>query len=110
MHARAKEAEGTRTVRLFGGPEKSCMGPKQPPGERQFPQDRQALLPSGWGALVLCRGQESWKRHPHLISSPPETHQHPQPERGTAVGRVGCETLVCQLILKGGEGREMRGQ
>lgn len=79
MHAYAKEAEATGTVCLSGGPEKSYMGSKQPPGQRQlFPRTGRALPPLGWGGLI-CRGQESWQRQPQLIISPAETHLHQQP-------------------------------
>lgn len=69
MHACVKEAEATRRVCLFEGPEKSYMGSKQPPGERQLPQNRQALLPLGWSDVVQGAGELAKAPTPHQLSS-----------------------------------------
>lgn len=76
MHACAKGAEATRAVGLFGGPEKPYMGSKQPPGQRQLPQDRQGRR-AGKGTRT----------------SPPETPLHQQPESGDSSEKGGLQTL-----------------
>lgn len=71
MHASVKEAEATRTVCLFGGPEKSYMSSKQPPGQRQLPHDKQstAALGVGWSDVVQRAGELAKAPTPHRLSS-----------------------------------------
>lgn len=71
MHTYAKEAEATRAMCLFGGPEKSYMGSKQPPGQGQLPQDGQgtATLGVGWSDAVQRAGELAKTPTPCHLSS-----------------------------------------
>lgn len=40
---------------------------------------------------MLCRGQESWQGHPPLVTSPPETYLHQQPENGNSTEEGGLQ-------------------
>lgn len=96
------------------------VGSKQPPCQRQLPQDRQgtAILPAGLGRSVFVWGTEELAKAPNTSLSLLQKRPSASAARGRGQHRGGWAArasapgpqLTLAPLLQGGKCRETRGQ
>lgn len=102
------------------GPKNPPVGSKQPPCQRQLPQDRQgtAILPTGLGRSDFVQGTGELAKAPNTSLSLPQKRPSASAARGGGQHRGGWAArasapgpqLTLAPLLQGDKGREMRGQ